>query len=58
MQYISKYYVVHQLKIVEKRSFTKTSEVLILTQPSVSIQFKKFQEQFPFPFNKIIGKLL
>ncbi len=41
-------YTLHQLKIflaiVEKRSITKASEALFLTQPAVSIQLKKFQD--------------
>lgn len=55
-------YTLHQLliylKIVEKRSITKASEALFLTQPAVSIQLKKFQEQFPIPLTEIIGRKL
>lgn len=55
-------YTLHQLQvfleIVEKRSVTKASEALFLTQPAVSIQLKKFQEQFPIPLTEIIGRKL
>lgn len=55
-------YTLHQLKvfleIVEKRSITKASETLFLTQPAVSIQLKKFQDQFPIPLTEIIGRQL
>lgn len=55
-------YTLHQLKVflevVEKKSITKASESLFLTQPAVSIQLKKFQDQFPFPLIEIIGKKL
>src|SRR5210317_817575 len=53
-------YTLHQLQvfleIVEKRSVTKASEALFLTQPAVSIQLKKFQEQFPMPLTELIGR--
>lgn len=55
-------YTLHQLQvflqIVEKRSITKASESLFLTQPAVSIQLKKFQEQFPIPLTEVIGRQL
>lgn len=55
-------YTLHQLQvyveIVNKRSITKASESLFLTQPAVSIQLKKFQEQFPIPLTEIIGRKL
>lgn len=55
-------YTLHQLQvfleIVEKGSITKASESLFLTQPAVSIQLKKFQEQFPIPLTEIIGRKL
>ncbi len=54
------HYTLHQLQIflqiVEKRSVTKASEALFLTQPAVSIQLKKFQEQFPIPLSEVIGR--
>ncbi|MEM9144404.1 MAG: LysR family transcriptional regulator, partial [Bacteroidota bacterium] len=46
------------LEIVEKGSITKASESLFLTQPAVSIQLKKFQEQFPIPLTEIVGRKL
>ena len=56
------HYTLHQLQvfleIVEKGSVTKASESLFLTQPAVSIQLKKFQEQFPIPLTEIIGRKL
>jgi DNA-binding transcriptional LysR family regulator len=56
------HYTLHQLQIflqiVEKKSITKASEVLFLTQPAVSIQLKKFQEQFPIPLTEVIGRQL
>ena len=55
-------YTLHQLQIfleiVEKKSITKASESLYLTQPAVSIQLKKFQEQFPLPLTEVIGRKL
>ncbi len=55
-------YTLHQLQIfleiVEKGSVTKASEALFLTQPAVSIQLKKFQDQFPLPLTEIIGRKL
>ncbi len=53
-------YTLHQLqiflKIAEKSSITKASEELHLTQPAVSIQLKKFQDQFPLPLTEVIGR--
>lgn len=53
-------YTLHQLeifsKIVELKSVTKASEVLYLTQPAVSIQLKKFQDQFKIPLFEVIGR--
>lgn len=55
-------YTLHQLQIfteiVKQKSITKASETLYLTQPAVSIQLKKFQEQFPLPLTEIIGRKL
>lgn len=54
------HYTLHQLqiflKISEKLSITKAAEELHLTQPAVSIQLKKFQEQFPYPLTEVIGR--
>jgi DNA-binding transcriptional LysR family regulator len=56
------FYTLHQLqifqKIVELRSITKASEELNLTQPAVSIQLKKFQDQFPIPLTEVVGRQL
>ncbi len=46
------------LKIVENKSITKASEELFLTQPAVSIQLKKFQDQFSVPLTEVIGRQL
>lgn len=55
-------YTLHQLrvflKISEYQSITKAAEELSLTQPAVSIQLKKFQDQFPIPLTEIIGRQL
>ncbi len=55
-------YTLHQLqifqKIAEKQSITKASEELYLTQPAVSIQLKKFQEQFSIPLTEVVGRQL
>lgn len=55
-------YTLNQLKIfikvAEHQSVTKASAELYLTQPAVSIQLKKFQEQFAIPLTEVIGKKL
>lgn len=55
-------YTLHQLKIfikvVEYQSITKASEDLFLTQPAVSIQLKKFQEQFSISLTEVVGRKL
>jgi DNA-binding transcriptional LysR family regulator len=55
-------YTLHQLqiflKIVEKKSITKASKSLNLTQPAVSIQLKNFQNQFPIPLTEVLGRKL
>ncbi|NNF35849.1 MAG: LysR family transcriptional regulator [Saprospiraceae bacterium] len=55
-------YTLHQLKIfvtiVENQSVTKAAEELYLTQPAVSIQLKKFQNQFPIPLTEVVGRKL
>ena len=55
-------YTLNQLrifsKIVELKSITKASEVLFLTQPAVSIQLKKFQDQFSIPLTEVVGRKL
>ncbi len=55
-------YTIHQLqvylKVIENESVTKASEELFMTQPAVSIQLKKFQEQFDIPLTEVIGRKL
>ena len=55
-------YTLHQLQIFLKvsqiQSITKASEELYLTQPAVSIQLKKFQDQFPIPLYEVVGRKL
>lgn len=55
-------YTLHQLqvfvKVCETGSITKASEELFLTQPAVSIQLKKFQEQFDIPLTELVGRRL
>ncbi|WP_282123903.1 LysR family transcriptional regulator [Algibacter mikhailovii] len=53
-------YTLHQLevflKVAQLQSVTKASEALYLTQPAVSIQLKKFQEQFKIPLFELVGR--
>lgn len=53
-------YTLHQLEIFSKvselKSVTKASEELFLTQPAVSIQLKKFQDQFQIPLFEVVGR--
>lgn len=55
-------YTLHQLqvflKVTQTLSITKASEELHLTQPAVSIQLKKFQDQFKIPLTEIVGRKL
>ncbi len=55
-------YTFHQLKVfmavVEKKSVTKASEELNMTQPAVSIQLKNLQEQFDIPLTEVVGRKL
>ena len=55
-------YTLHQLqifqKIVECESVTKAAQELYLSQPAVSIQLKKFQEQFSIPLTEVVGRKL
>ena len=44
------------LKVVKTQSVTKASEALHLTQPAVSIQLKKFQDQFEIPLTEVVGR--
>ncbi|NJB82363.1 LysR family transcriptional regulator [Wenyingzhuangia aestuarii] len=54
------HYTLHQLviylKVIQKNSITKAAEELHLTQPAVSIQIKKLQEQFDIPLIEVIGR--
>lgn len=56
------HYTLHQLEIFHKvcefKSVTKASEELFLTQPAVSIQLKKFQDQFQIPLFEVVGRKL
>ncbi|NND07816.1 MAG: LysR family transcriptional regulator [Saprospiraceae bacterium] len=55
-------YTLHQLqifqKIVECESVTKAAQELYLSQPAVSIQLKKFQDQFSIPLTEVVGRKL
>ncbi len=45
------------LKLVaEHNSLTKAAKILGMTQPAVSIQLKRLQEQFEVPLSEIVGK--
>jgi len=44
------------LKIAQTLSVTKAAEELHLTQPAVSIQLKKFQDQFDIPLTELVGR--
>ncbi len=55
-------YTLQQIKafhcIAKHKSITKASEELNLTQPAVSIQLKRFQDQFDIPLTEVIGRQL
>lgn len=55
-------YTLRQLEIFKKvsdlKSITKASEELYLTQPAVSIQLKKLQDQFNIPLFEVVGRQL
>jgi DNA-binding transcriptional LysR family regulator len=55
-------YTLHQLhiflKVAQKQSVTRAAEELFLTQPAVSIQLRKFQDQFSIPLTEVIGRQL
>ncbi|HTF21896.1 MAG TPA: LysR family transcriptional regulator [Chryseolinea sp.] len=44
------------LKVTQTLSVTKAAEELHLTQPAVSIQLRKFQEQFDIPLTEVVGR--
>ncbi len=54
------HYTLHQLRIFktlcETESITRAAEELHLTQPAISIQLKKFQDQFDLPLYEVIGR--
>lgn len=45
-------------KVRETQSITKAAEELHLTQPAVSLQLKKFQDQFDLPLTELVGRRL
>lgn len=53
-------FTLHQLKVLVEvarhQSITRAAESLFLTQPAVSIQLKKLQEQFDIPLTELIGR--
>jgi len=55
-------FTIHQLqiflKVVQTKSITKASEELFMTQPAVSIQLKKLQDQFDISLTEVIGRQL
>ncbi len=55
-------YTLHQLRIflqvVKSESITKAAEALFLTQPAVSIQLKKLQQQFSIPLTEVVSRKL
>jgi LysR family transcriptional regulator, low CO2-responsive transcriptional regulator len=55
-------YTLHQLqvflKVTQIQSVTKAAEHLHLSQPAVSIQLKKFQDQFDIPLTEVVGRKL
>lgn len=46
------------MAVVEKKSVTKASGELNMTQPAVSIQLKNLQDQFDIPLTEVIGRQL
>jgi len=46
------------LKVVEHQSVTKAAEELFLSQPAVSIQLKKLQDQLDIPITEVVGRQL
>ena len=55
-------YTLHQLrvflKVHECQSITKAADELFLTQPALSTQLKKLQDQFDIPLTEVIGRRL
>jgi DNA-binding transcriptional LysR family regulator len=56
------HYTINQLriflKVTQTQSITRASEELHMTQPAVSIQLKKFQDQFDIPLTETVGRQL
>lgn len=56
------HYTLHQLqiflKVAELGSVSKAAEAMHLTQPAVSMQLRKLQEQFALPLTEIVGRQL
>lgn len=56
------HYTLHQLKIFlkicELKSITNAAKALHLTQPAVSIQLKRLQDQFEIPLTEVMGRQL
>lgn len=56
------HYTLHQLriflKVSENQSITKAADELHLTQPAISIQLKKLQDQFELPLTEVVGRQL
>ncbi|WNJ18288.1 LysR substrate-binding domain-containing protein [Pontibacter sp. G13] len=56
------HYTLHQLQILvetaKQGSITKAAEAMHLSQPAVSIQLKKLQDQFDVPLVEVIGRKL
>lgn len=54
------YFTLHQLKVfvevADQGSITKAAEALHLTQPAVSIQLKKLQDQLEIPIIEVISR--
>jgi DNA-binding transcriptional LysR family regulator len=55
-------YTLHQLqvflKVAELGSVSKAAEAMHLTQPAVSMQLRKLQEQFALPLTEMVGRQL
>ncbi len=55
-------FTIHQLqlflKVTETTSITRAAEEMYMTQPAVSVQLKKFQDQFEVPLTEVIGRKL
>jgi len=55
-------YTIHQLqiflKVIETQSITKASKELFMSQPAVSMQLKKLQDQFNIPLTEVVGRKL